>query len=134
MAAPRRVSPRTPRPAPPGASDTLSVWPPDHGFTPIPFNLSIRETADLRYIEQGGVPTTAAQQILEDVGVRKERLGLKNLKLYNRTLVSDPGIVCKFPSRIVRHDKKFPATHCPKHIVYLFHKHFSLASTCSKVF
>ena len=53
-------------PSPRGASETLSVWPPDHGYTAIPFNLTIREKAELRYIEQGGVRTAEAQQVIED--------------------------------------------------------------------
>ena len=69
------------------------MWPPLTRFREIPFRLSIRERVELRNVQEGGVPTAAAQSVLKDIAARQERLELKNLKLYNRTLASDAGIV-----------------------------------------
>ena len=71
----------------------MDVWPPLTRFREIPFNLGIRERVALRNVQEGGVPTAAAQSVFEDIAARQERLELKNLKLYNRTLASDAGMV-----------------------------------------
>ena len=84
-------------PPPPGCSDTIDEWPPPTRYHEIPFNLSIRERSELRYVEEGGVATAAAQSVLQDIATRRERLDLKNLRLYDRTLASDAGIVRELP-------------------------------------